>query len=61
VPEKTEVLDEAVKVDREQVVVVFPISDYSTTPSPTDIFIFKTFSYKSSLFRLAHPFLRSLL
>jgi hypothetical protein len=39
-PEKTELLDEAVKVV--QVLVVSQISDYPTT-LPTDIFIFETF------------------
>lgn len=49
-PEKSELLDEAVKVVREKtVMVVSQISDYSTTPSSTDIFIFKAFSYILSL------------
>ena len=34
-PEKSELLDEAVKVNREHVVVVSPTSDYSNTPLPT--------------------------
>lgn len=47
VPEKTELLDEVVKVVCEQVVVVSSISDYSITLSPTDIF---TYLYLQDVF-----------
>jgi len=47
-PEKTELLDEAVRVDRETISKESSPGSQTTPlfPSPTDIFFFKTFSCK---------------
>jgi hypothetical protein len=55
-PGRTELLDEAVKVVREQV-VVSSISNYSTAPSPTDILSSRRFLTNLACF---DPFLRFL-